>query len=493
MKNKVVVIKADASDIKYPPFPFLPNKIYPEFNGYYSQADDINDNIVYDAIRQLFFYLDLDKENFGSKNWNPLGKFLKEGNTVLIKPNWVRDFNPINKKSIDSLITHTSIIRTVIDYVLKGINYKGKIIIGDAPLQNCDFTNLISKNRINALLSEYSKRYKNVEFIIEDWRLTIFDRIKGAQKISTQTGGYRIIDLGKESFLEEISDYSELFRVTCYNYNLMHEHHKKGKHEYLITNRVFEADFIINLPKLKTHIKAGLTGALKNLIGINGHKEFLPHHIKGAYLDGGDNYINPSFWKKLYEDFDDKVWSSLRGNYTLLNKFNFQILKLLHWCWYLFSKDKVFAGGWSGNETIWRTILDLNHIMYFYNTKTNTLDSFPQRNVLTIVDGIIAGQGEGPLLPLDKKLGIVIGGFNPALIDAVIARIIGFNISRIPTVYNALYNIKSRFCLKSSDKDVIIEWVEKNNHTCYDIDQIDTITSYNFIPPRYWKRALSRR
>ena len=37
-----------------------------------------------------------------------------------------------------------------------------------------------------------------------------------------------------------------------------------------------------SLPKLKTHKKAGITCALKNLIGINGNKEYLPHIASAA-------------------------------------------------------------------------------------------------------------------------------------------------------------------------------------------------------------------
>jgi uncharacterized protein (DUF362 family) len=54
--------------------------------------------------------------------------------------------------------------------------------------------------------------------------------------------------------------------------------HHPGVHQYLVAKEVIEADIIINLPKLKTHRKAGVTCALKNLIGINGNKEYLPHH-----------------------------------------------------------------------------------------------------------------------------------------------------------------------------------------------------------------------
>jgi uncharacterized protein (DUF362 family) len=61
---------------------------------------------------------------------------------------------------------------------------------------------------------------------------------------------------------------------------------------FLIARDILEADLVVNVPKLKAHKKAGITCCLKNLIGINGNKEYLPHHRKGAAEagGGGDNY-----------------------------------------------------------------------------------------------------------------------------------------------------------------------------------------------------------
>jgi hypothetical protein len=53
---------------------------------------------------------------------------------------------------------------------------------------------------------------------------------------------------------------------------------------------VLSADLVVNLPKLKTHKKTGVTLALKNLVGINGDKNWLPHHSQGSVEKGGDEY-----------------------------------------------------------------------------------------------------------------------------------------------------------------------------------------------------------
>jgi len=39
--------------------------------------------------------------------------------------------------------------------------------------------------------------------------------------------------------------------------------------------------------------KAGITVSLKNLVGINGDKNWLPHHTEGNPNNGGDEHPNP--------------------------------------------------------------------------------------------------------------------------------------------------------------------------------------------------------
>ena len=90
-----------------------------------------------------------------------------------------------------------------------------------------------------------------------------------------------------------------------YNPDLMLNTHQPGRHQYLVARDIIEADTVINLPKLKTHKKACLTGALKNMVGINGHKEYLPHHRKGGSGAGGDCYEGSSFFKGSSENLLD--------------------------------------------------------------------------------------------------------------------------------------------------------------------------------------------
>ena len=63
-----------------------------------------------------------------------------------------------------------------------------------------------------------------------------------------------------------------------------------GHNDYLLSETVLSADLVVNLPKLKTHKKTGVTLALKNMVGINGDKNLLPHHSVGSIAAGGDEY-----------------------------------------------------------------------------------------------------------------------------------------------------------------------------------------------------------
>ena len=211
-----------------------------------------------------------------------------------------------------------------------------------------------------------------------------------------------------------------------YDHRLMNRRHSRGRHQYLVSNSVLDADFIVNVPKLKTHIKAGITGALKNLVGINGHKEYLPHHINGWPGSGGDQYERRSAVKPVYNALYDMRWRghSSGGATTLAQT---SALRALAKASGLAGDDHMYDGGWSGNDTIPRTTLDLNNALYFYRQGNRRLSTPPLRNVLSIVDGVVAGEGYGPLWPTAKPAGVVIGGWNPLAIDTLGAMLIGYD------------------------------------------------------------------
>lgn len=158
-------------------------------------------------------------------------------------------------------------------YIYIALKGKGKIIIADAPLQKCDFLKVTIENGTRLIVDYYKKHGIKIELIDFRKERAITDssgRIKGIEKLNGDPRGYTVVDLGEDSLLHDIIDDYKKFRVTNYNPNLMKLHHNHKKNEYLIPNTILEVDVIINLPKPKTHRKAGITGAMKNLVSING-------------------------------------------------------------------------------------------------------------------------------------------------------------------------------------------------------------------------------
>jgi uncharacterized protein (DUF362 family) len=211
----------------------------------------------------------------------PFGRVIPPGARVLVKPNLVLHSNE-GPWGIEPLVTHLSLIRAAVAGAL--LAEPSEVLVGDAPLQGCDFDRLLSVTGLGhwaESLVKHEPRFKGVR----DFRRTTCSFVNGvrvaAESLQSEER-FVLFDLGRQSLLEPITDGRDSFRVTCYDPRLLARTHAPGRHQYLVAKEVIEADVIINLPKLKTHKKAGITCALKNLIGINGNKEYLPHHRLGG-------------------------------------------------------------------------------------------------------------------------------------------------------------------------------------------------------------------
>ena len=144
-------------------------------------------------------------------------------------------------------------------------------------------------------------------------------------------------------------------------------------------------------------------------------------------------------------------------------------------------KDPYFEGSWYGNNTINKTICDLNKIL-FYSDKKGTLKDEIQRVEFTIVDAIIGGTQEGPLQPKPKKCGVLVAGFNPVAVDTVCSRIMGFDNDKIPTINQMMNQDKFKFFDKSDIHRIRIKSIMCNN-----LNEITTYFKYNFKPSKGWE------
>jgi hypothetical protein len=265
----------------------------------------------------------------------------------------------------------------------------------------------------------------------------------------------------------------------------MQAHHNREVNEYLVGNAILEADVVINVPKMKTHLKAGVTGALKNLIGINGHKEFLPHHVDRSFLEGGDQYIFPSRFKRAYNRLYDRYWSQHKRQGRWANTWQTLCLRIYGRLARYFDGDDLFDGGWFGNETIPRTTIDLNHILYFFNAKAGRMEDQPVRTVFHLVDGIVAGEKDGPLQPTARPAGTIIAGFNPLLVDLAMARLIGYEPRRLKTIFYGFYHKKSRLWNAVPQRPEGLPVVYNGQHR-----PVAQLPNLAFALPAYW-RALA--
>ncbi len=366
-----------------------------------------------------------------------MGKVVPLGARVLIKPNLVLHENDDprykNQAGLDCLVTHASLIRAATEAALR--TGAAEVLVGDAPIQGCDFEALMRATGLDKWSHELRTREPRFKGVRDFRRTTcvIVHGVRVAAENLQSEDHFTLFDLGHESLLEPISGDDHRFRVAWYDHRLMAKTHHPGKHQYLVAREVMDADVIINLPKLKTHKKAGVTCALKNLIGINGNKEYLPHHRLGGPKTGGDNYPDDGVVKRALEYVSDRqnVTTSYAGGMV----------------WHLFFAllvrtsrargDRVgMDGSWSGNDTIWRTCLDLNRIL-LYGRPDGTMSEDLQRHVIHIADAIVGGQGNGPLAPEPLELGLLLGSNNAAAMDWVGAQVLAYDPQKISLVRHA--------------------------------------------------------
>ncbi|MGD9781250.1 MAG: DUF362 domain-containing protein [Kiritimatiellia bacterium] len=430
---------------EYPPVssaPYPPDEAFPELPAL---AVGPAPNPVFVLVRNALRDLGLDAARFGTQEWNPLGDLVAPGGKIVVKPNWVMHKN-WGAGGMDCMITHPAVLRAILEYVF--LAKPAQVVLGDAPLQGCDFEKMLEHGNLPAVVAEFQSR--GLPLVVKDFRRTIL-REEGELKVVGEElrpeSDYVLVDLGLDSLLEAISRDWKKFRVTVYDPRKMWAHHRPGRHRFLIARDVLEADLVVNAPKLKAHKKAGITCCLKNLIGINGNKEYLPHHRKGAAEGGaGDNYEHRHWAMTLIEAALD--WMNRHRDHPWLYHQAERVVWRLRRVPLKKDPSAQFEGSWFGNDTIWRTCLDLNRAL-LYADKTGRMHDVPQREEISIADAVVAGQGEGPLDPSPLNTGAVFAARNPAAGDFLGARLLGFDAAKIPLVRHACDDMRWRICAAS--------------------------------------------
>ena len=356
---------------------------------------------------------------------------------VVIKPNWVLH-QPDPRSPIAALVTDARVVAGVARAAAEMFP-SSRITVGDCPLQRADWVLLCEQSGLAPTMVELAGRYGS-RVAFRDLRRDVYayrdGRLVPIQGASNGDPlGYVEVKLGSCSHLDEISDDADRFAIHDHDRQKTRDNHRKGDHRYFIGRSFLDADLVINLPKWKTHSKAGLTGALKNLVGINGDKAYLPHFSKGAPKWGGDEYWDRgrfTYWtQNTLRDF-------LRGTpwaYRMVRP-PWLVYKALRSA-LIGGHDGapadfyVGGGSWYGNHTIWRMIYDLNMVLQRVD-REGVLQRDAQRHYYCIVDGLICGEGDGPLFPQPRALDWLVCGDDPFAIDATLAWFMGFDAARMP-------------------------------------------------------------
>ncbi len=391
-------------------------------------------NPAYEGVRNAFRLLDLDAGRHGEKSWNPLGVLVRPGDTVVLKPNFVREFRETRPDHANCLITHGAVIRAVLDYAFLALEGRGRLIIADAPHNDADFDSIRRIVGLDEIVAFY-RDHAGFDVEVYDLRPERARKIRGVivdhEPLSGDPAGYTKVNLASASAFSEIGHLCHLLYGSEYDLGELQKHHHDDVHEYMISRTILDADVVISLPKLKTHKKVALTVNMKNLVGINGNKNWLPHHREGTPCQGGDQFADDRLKRRIERSLVArfKRWFPVLG--PLRGLIAGPIKSLGERVFGRTEKGTIRSGNWFGNDTTWRMVLDLNRIL-LYADATGRLHERPIRRFLSLVDGIVAGEGNGPLDPTPRPTGAIIAGFNPVSVDLTCARLMGFDHTRIP-------------------------------------------------------------
>ncbi len=479
--------------------PWHPGFVPPELAGRLGSARSGTTNGVFQAVRSALLALGLDKDRAGSSEWNPLGSLAAPGKTIVLKPNFIRHWNPRSAlgsdASVESVVTHGAILRAVADYAFLAVGLSGRVIVAEAPQQDCDFGEIRKIAGLDSMQEHFQNALGAKLEIIDLRRETVtFENgvIISRQSLPGDPKGYRAVDLGRHSFFEGSGLDSSLMRGADYDPAPTSEHHSNGRNAYLLSETVLSSDLIVNLPKLKTHKKTGVTLALKNMVGINGDKNWLPHHCAGSVPEGGDEFPGTAWVDRARSRLTElgRVLLGRNLGKGLIKAYRRAEISAR-------GDDFIRAGNWHGNQTTWRMCGDLNRCVYYSDAQGLHLGAErPVRRVLTILDAIVAGDHNGPLAPRDLPLGVVMASLDPTALDLAAVRLMGFDESRIPKVWETMASTVLRVTeVQRADDVEIAEVAEQSKGVpgsvrVYALDDLEC--PHPFVPHPGWLNHIER-
>jgi uncharacterized protein (DUF362 family) len=357
---------------------------------------------------------------------------------VVVKPNWVQH-RAESSDSWEAVITSPELVLQVVRATAALTGGHAVISVCDAPHTYADFDAILERGALRRRLARVADEWPMLQLETLDLRRERWIQQGGVvvrrEPNLEDPRGYTAVDLGPRSCLYQHRGEGRFYGAD-YDRRVVNRHHRGDRHEYLLAGTPLGADLFVNLPKLKTHRKTGITAALKNLVGINGDKNWLPHHTEGCPADGGDERpeVGWTDWvemriKPLVQAATLRAPAIGGPLYRLARSRGVALLDG--------DGAAIRNGNWRGNDTCWRMALDLNRALLFANRDGTLRTAAQAKRYFCIVDGIIGGEGNGPTDPEPVMSNVLIAGASPAEVDAVAARVMGFDVEGLPIVSRA--------------------------------------------------------
>ncbi len=353
---------------------------------------------------------------------------LRSGDNVVLKPNWVKEHDERfpGPDQWEHVVTHPAVIEGVIAWVAPKLQGSGSIVICDAPQTDSSFATLRRYCSLDSMIATCQSKWPALRIELLDLRPEEWHAVDGVTVSKTvlpgDPKGSTHVKLNEDSEFVGFRGLGQLYGAS-YNMAETNDRHRDSTHEYMLCRTPMDADVLINIPKLKCHKKVGLTCALKNLVGINANKNWLPHHTEGTPDKGGDQFPVATMKAKLEHSWMGKIKRLLFGR-NFLSKL-FVPVKKIGRLIFGDTQKVVRSGNWHGNDTCWRMVMDLNKCLFYFDGAGNP--RMKPLRYLAVVDGIIGGEGNGPMAPDPKPCGVIVAGANPLAVDSVCCALMGFD------------------------------------------------------------------
>lgn len=462
--------------------PFHPAQAWPEYRG----EPGTHPNQVYDAVRGALRLLKLDESNFGTPEWNPFGTLVRPGDKVLVKPNLIWHAHRYDHAQWQQVITHGSIVRAVVDYVLIALKGKGEVWIADGPQLDANWEEIMARTGLREVCAWYEKTsavpVKMLD-LRDAWEDVRGDVLYGRTSLPGDPLGAVEVNLAETSRFHDHGGSGKYYGAS-YEQDETNYHHSNGRHEYRLSRTAAAADVLINLPKMKTHKKTGVTLSLKNLVGINSGRNWLPHHTDGDPANGGDQFPEANV-KNRSERWGIRRLQQLALRYPRIVAPLFRAAKSCARPVFGHTRETVRSGNWHGNDTAWRMVHDINRALLY--SADNRFPAPTLKRYFSLVDGIIAGDGDGPAAPDAQSAGILVAGFNPVAVDCTAARLMGFDPMRLRVLSEA-FAVSKLPLANFRYQDVVIQSNDKR--WCGGVAELQSADTFHFKPHFGWTHAI---